>query len=119
MRKMTFLAGAAVGYVLGTRAGQEQYAKIQQFAKKAADSPQMGQAMEMADKAATKVTAMASDKMPFVGGGDKDDDAKGGMPTPRREPAHAGTNSNPSGHASNGTGTGAGAYKPGSTAPGL
>jgi hypothetical protein len=119
MRKMTFLAGAAVGYILGTRAGQEQYAKIQEFAKKAADSPQMGQAMEMADKAATKVTALASDKMPFVGGGDKSDDAKdgGGMPAPRREPAHASTTANPAGHASNGTGTGA--YKPGSTAPGL
>ena len=106
MRKMTFLAGAAVGYVLGTRAGQEQYAKIQQLAKKTADSPQMAQAMEMADKAASKVTTIASEKMPFVGG--KDD----GATDSSREPAHAGTAS-----ASNGTGSGA--YKPGSTAPGL
>jgi hypothetical protein len=110
MRKMTFLAGAAVGYVLGTRAGQEQYAKIQQLAKKTADSPQMAQAMEMADKAASKVTTMASEKMPFVGGKDE------GSIDSSREPAHAGASSTP-GYGSNGTGTGA--YKPGSTAPGL
>lgn len=107
MRKMTFLAGAAVGYVLGTRAGQEQYARIQAFARKTADSQQMHQALDMADKAAGKVTAMASEKMPFTG--DKDAEKR------RREPAHAGAT--PAGYGSNGTGTGA--YEPGSTAPGL
>ena len=72
MRKMSFLLGAGVGYVLGTRAGQEQYTKIQAFAKKTADSPQVQQVVEKATETADKVTGMAGEKISSITGhGDK------------------------------------------------
>lgn len=37
--KLAFVAGAAVGYLLGTRAGREQFEKIKSGAKSALDHP--------------------------------------------------------------------------------
>jgi hypothetical protein len=68
MGKMTFLAGAGVGYVLGARAGREKYDKIQEFAKTTAARPEVEQVMEKAAPLAEKVKTMAADKIPGIGG---------------------------------------------------
>lgn len=39
MRKLTFIAGVAVGFVLGARAGREKYERLVEAARKAAESP--------------------------------------------------------------------------------
>lgn len=67
MKKMTLLAGVAVGYVLGTRAGHERYDQIKTGAKKVARDPRVraaaGKAQEVVtDQAATAAHA-AVDKM--------------------------------------------------------
>ena len=52
MRKTTFLAGAAVGYVLGARAGRERYEQILAAAGRAKDDPRVRSAAEQAAHAA-------------------------------------------------------------------
>ena len=44
MRTMSFLAGAAVGYVLGTRAGQERYREIVDGVRDLGNRPAVQQA---------------------------------------------------------------------------
>lgn len=44
MKTMTFLAGAAVGYVLGTRAGQERYREIVEGVRDLGNRPAVQQA---------------------------------------------------------------------------
>ena len=39
MKKLPLLAAAAVGYVLGTRAGRERYEQIKRWSSKVADHP--------------------------------------------------------------------------------
>lgn len=39
MYKLTFVAGLAVGYVLGSRAGRQRYEQIARTARKVKDSP--------------------------------------------------------------------------------
>jgi hypothetical protein len=46
MRLMTFAAGAAVGYVLGTRAGREKYEQILDTARKLRADPSLGRAAQ-------------------------------------------------------------------------
>lgn len=43
--KVTFLAGAAVGYVLGARAGRERYEQIVQLARRGWEDPRVQQAV--------------------------------------------------------------------------
>jgi hypothetical protein len=42
--RMTFLAGLAVGFVLGARAGRERYEQIKRATRRVADSPAAQQA---------------------------------------------------------------------------
>lgn len=44
MRKMTFLIGGAVGYVLGARAGRDQYDRIKGMAMQAKENPKVQEA---------------------------------------------------------------------------
>jgi len=44
MRKLSFAAGLAAGYVLGTRAGRERYHQIVESARNLADQPAVAQA---------------------------------------------------------------------------
>jgi hypothetical protein len=46
MRLMTFAAGAAVGYVLGTRAGRGKYEQILDTARKLRADPSLGRAAQ-------------------------------------------------------------------------
>ncbi len=61
MKKIPLLAAAAVGYVLGTRAGRERYEQIKTGAKKVARDPRVQAATHhAADVAKDKVSDAAS-----------------------------------------------------------
>ena len=60
--RLTFLAGLAVGFVAGTRAGRERYEQMKQLAQKTADSPAVRQATRAAGEKASQLTKVASDK---------------------------------------------------------
>jgi hypothetical protein len=55
--KLTFAAGAAVGFVLGTRAGRERYEEIAAAARKILASPTVQEASGVAKAQATKIYA--------------------------------------------------------------
>jgi hypothetical protein len=57
MKKIPLLAAAAVGYVLGTRAGRERYEQIRSSARKLADDPRV---QDVAHKAQDAVAAQAA-----------------------------------------------------------
>ncbi|MEV0407806.1 hypothetical protein [Actinoallomurus sp. NPDC050550] len=70
--RAVFLAGAAAGYVLGTRAGQERYEQIKRLSRRVAENPTVqeaagvlrAQAGELAGTARQKV----GDKVQTVSG---------------------------------------------------
>lgn len=51
--KVAFVVGAAVGYLLGTRAGREQYEKIKAGARSALDHPAVKDRVAQAESAIT------------------------------------------------------------------
>lgn len=57
MSKVTLLAAAGVGYVLGARAGRERYEQIKAGAQKVASDPRVQSAK---DKAVDQATTQAS-----------------------------------------------------------
>jgi hypothetical protein len=61
MKRLIFVAGAAAGYVLGTRAGRERYQQIADGARRLSDQPTMQQAQtkikDLAGKGTDVVTA--------------------------------------------------------------
>ena len=70
--KMTFIAGAAVGFVLGARAGRERYEQLVQAAQRFVQNPAVRNAAESAAqqsrtaavKAADTVTAKVGPRLP-------------------------------------------------------
>ena len=60
--RATFLAGLAVGFVVGTRAGRERYEQMKKLARKAAESPPVRKATRAAGEKATELTKVAKDK---------------------------------------------------------
>jgi hypothetical protein len=60
--KVTFLAGAAAGYVLGTKAGREQYEKIASLAKKTNENPKVQHALETVTAKSSEIIHEATDK---------------------------------------------------------
>lgn len=58
-----FLAGLAVGFVLGARAGRERYEQIARLARKTADSPAFQQAAATAQAQAAGIARAAKDRM--------------------------------------------------------
>ena len=71
MGKLTLLAGGAVGYVLGTRAGRERFEQIKSQAQSLWNNPKVQEkataaqdfAKEKAPEVKDKVTGAAKDKM--------------------------------------------------------
>jgi hypothetical protein len=69
MKTLTFAAGLAAGYVLGTRAGREKFDQIVQQVRKVGAHPTVVQAQEKAkdlidtgtNKVTTKLTPASSD----------------------------------------------------------
>lgn len=68
MRKMSLLIGGAVGYVLGARAGREQYDKIMGMAKQAKENPKVQDATEKVASRGSDMLNEAKDKAGDLGG---------------------------------------------------
>lgn len=70
--RAAFLAGAALGYVLGTRAGRERYEQIKQLSRQVSENPRVqeaagvlrAQAGELAENARQRVGDRVQEKMP-------------------------------------------------------
>ncbi len=84
MRKLPLLVGAAIGYVLGTRAGRERYDQIAEKASKLWGDPRVQQKVEevrtQAPEVASKVTETAksvTDKAKAKVTGDSGDEGSG------------------------------------------
>lgn len=81
--RVVFVAGLAVGYVLGSRAGRERYEQIKRMAQRVADNPKVQEAAGLVGARASRMAAMAKDrvgdKMPFVLSA-KNDEVSGGGP---------------------------------------
>src|SRR5262245_38923260 len=60
--RISFVAGLAVGYVLGAQAGRERYEQLKQLARKAAESPAMQQTAGALQAQATATAKSAKDK---------------------------------------------------------
>ena len=70
--RAVFLAGAAAGYVLGTRAGRERYEQIKQLSRKVAEDPRVqetaGVLREQASGLADSARQKFGDRVQAVGG---------------------------------------------------
>jgi len=62
--KVTFIAGVAVGYIAGTRAGRARYDQIVRYARQIAGHPKVQQATSTAAAKATELTKTAAAKAP-------------------------------------------------------
>lgn len=69
--KLTFLAGAAVGYVMGTRAGRERYDDLVRSTRKLLDSPSVHEATGVMQSQASKLYARGKDTLSNSNLGDK------------------------------------------------
>jgi DNA-binding transcriptional MocR family regulator len=61
--RIIFVAGLAVGFVLGARAGRERYEQLKRLARKAADSPAVQQAAAAAQAQASGLARSAKDRV--------------------------------------------------------
>lgn len=70
MRILTFLAGAALGYVLGARAGREKYEAIRSKASELWDDPrtqeQVSRVTSAVEEKAPQVASYVKEKSPHV-----------------------------------------------------
>jgi len=62
MKRAAFIVGAAVGYVLGTRAGRERYEQIKKAARGFAQNPAVQSAADTARTQATDLGSRAAQK---------------------------------------------------------
>ena len=70
--RLTFIAGVAVGYVLGARAGRDRYEQLRKAAQRVAQNPAVRttvesagqQSRELAGKAAGAVSTRISGRLP-------------------------------------------------------
>ena len=60
--KATFLAGLAVGFIVGTRAGRERYEQMVKLARKTAENPTVQKATHAAGQKAADLGKAAKDK---------------------------------------------------------
>jgi hypothetical protein len=63
MSKISFLAGLAAGYVLGSRAGHDRYEQIKQAARSFAENPTVQQAAGAVQAQATGLASTAGSKI--------------------------------------------------------
>ncbi|MFJ9318637.1 YtxH domain-containing protein [Streptomyces globisporus] len=66
--RLTFIAGVALGYVLGTRAGRERYEQLKKSARQFTENPAVRNAAESAAHSGRDIAGKAyhsvSDKVP-------------------------------------------------------
>jgi hypothetical protein len=60
--RLTFLAGLAIGFVAGTRAGRERYEQMVKLSRKAAESPAVQKATRAVGSTAAGLTKAAGQK---------------------------------------------------------
>jgi len=60
--RITFLAGFAVGFVVGARAGRERYEQMVKLGRKAVENPTVQQATRAAGSKATELSKTAGQK---------------------------------------------------------
>lgn len=85
--KAAFLIGGAIGYVLGTRAGREQFEKIRSSAQKAWENPKVQETVSTVEERAREKAPEFKEKLDDVvtkakertgnGSSDSDDDTSG------------------------------------------
>ena len=75
--RVTFFAGAAVGYVFGTRAGRERYEQIKRASKMLAENPRVQDAAGKVQVKASEMASTAKDRAGEMAGVAKD--KAGGM----------------------------------------
>jgi hypothetical protein len=61
--KLMFVAGAAIGFVLGTKAGRERYEDMRNAAKKVLDSPTVHEATGVVQSQASKLYAQGKETL--------------------------------------------------------
>ena len=100
MRRIIFVTGLAVGFVLGARAGRERYEQLIRLARKAADSPAVQQAAAAAQAQATGLARSAKDRVvervPRVAGSARSR-IGGKLPGSRPGRSHTATSPSPDG----------------------
>ncbi|WP_049579135.1 hypothetical protein [Streptomyces sp. SBT349] len=60
MRKLMFMAGVAVGYVLGARAGRERYEQLREVAGRAMSNPAVRNTMDTAAQSGRQAAVRAA-----------------------------------------------------------
>ncbi|MGH8876389.1 MAG: hypothetical protein ACRD0P_03455 [Stackebrandtia sp.] len=71
MRKWVFVAGVAVGYVLGARAGRERYEQIVAMARRVRDNPTVRDAAGAVQSQAGQVAGACRDRIRYSGLGER------------------------------------------------
>jgi hypothetical protein len=69
--KLMFVVGAAVGFVLGTRAGRERYEDLKNATRKVLDSPGVQEATGVAQAQASKLYARGKETLASSPVGDR------------------------------------------------
>jgi hypothetical protein len=62
--RVTFLAGVAIGFIVGARAGRERYEQIVKLTRQAAESPTVKQATQTVTVKTTEFSKMAAARVP-------------------------------------------------------
>ena len=65
MKKLIFLVGAALGFVLGSKVGPGPYAQVEKKARELANRPEVQDAVEKTKGAVQEQVNQLSDKMPL------------------------------------------------------
>jgi hypothetical protein len=60
MRKLIFVAGVAVGYVLGAKAGRERYERLREAAERVRGNPAVRNAVDSAAQSGRQAAARAA-----------------------------------------------------------
>ncbi|SDG19985.1 hypothetical protein SAMN05421505_102229 [Sinosporangium album] len=91
--RITFAAGLAVGYVLGSKAGRERYEQIKRTAQRVADNPSVQEAAGLVGAQASRVASLAKAKvgdaagrLPFLRQEEYEKDTGTGWPYEEQEP---------------------------------
>ena len=62
--RTTFIMGAAVGYVLGTKAGRERYEQIMQATRRLGENPKVQEAAETLRSKGGEIAGAARERVP-------------------------------------------------------
>jgi hypothetical protein len=60
MRKLTFVVGLAIGYVLGARAGRERYEQMKEAAQRLGENPAVRNTMDSASQTGWQAASRAA-----------------------------------------------------------